>query len=188
MEKILFLGYSSYQTSLIKFLRKKYTVVENRQKKITSKVINKYDLILSFGYKKILTKQILSLLKRPAINLHISYLPFNRGAHPNFWSFIDKTPAGVSIHEINEKIDSGKIIARKKVFFRLSKNTTFEDTYQILIKEIEKLFIKNAHKIITKKYNIIKDKRKGSFHKTSDLPKNIKRWNLKIINYLKKLS
>jgi methionyl-tRNA formyltransferase len=45
----------------------------------------------------------------------LSYLPFNRGAHPNFWSFIEKTQAGVSIHKINKGIDTGNIILRKKI-------------------------------------------------------------------------
>ncbi len=30
--------------------------------------------------------------KKSIINLHISYLPWNKGAYPNVWSFIDETP------------------------------------------------------------------------------------------------
>ncbi len=44
----------------------------------------------------------------------MGYLPFNRGAHPNFWSFMEKTPSGVTMHEINSGIDKGKIIVQKK--------------------------------------------------------------------------
>ena len=44
-------------------------------------------------------------MKRPIVNLHISYLPFNRGSHPNYWSFVENTPKGVSIHEIDEQIE-----------------------------------------------------------------------------------
>ncbi|MCL0081308.1 hypothetical protein M1N64_03665 [Peptococcaceae bacterium] len=42
-----------------------------------------------------------------AINLHISFLPWNRGADPNFWSFIENAPVGVSIHYLDEGIDTG---------------------------------------------------------------------------------
>ena len=81
---------------------------------LTFRDAKSYDLIISFGYNKILKKNILEKISRPPINLHISYLPYNRGAYPNFWSFIKETPKGVSIHEINEGIDKGGIIARKK--------------------------------------------------------------------------
>ena len=46
-----------------------------------------YDLIISFGYKHIIKKEVISNSNIPIINLHISYLPWNKGAHLNFWSF-----------------------------------------------------------------------------------------------------
>tara|TARA_B110000114_G_scaffold175747_1_gene205618 strand:- start:930 stop:1169 length:240 start_codon:yes stop_codon:yes gene_type:complete len=73
------------------------------------------------------------------LNLHISYLPFNKGTHPNFWSFAENTPSGVTIHKINKKIDSGNIIYQKILDFELNKNKkklTFKDTYSVLISEI----------------------------------------------------
>ena len=39
------------------------------------------------------------------------------GIKPKFWSFIKNTPKGISIHEMNEKIDSGNLIYRKKNSF-----------------------------------------------------------------------
>ena len=62
-------------------------------------------MIVSFGYNKLIKKLILKFVNCPIYNIHISYLPYNKGAHPNFWSFIDRTPHGVSIHKINENID-----------------------------------------------------------------------------------
>jgi len=187
MKKILFLGYNSKQTRLIKFLRKKNKVTEHGQKKITIRIAKYYDFLISFGYKKILSKRVLQSLKRPAINLHISYLPYNKGSHPNFWSFIDNTPKGISIHEINEKIDDGKIIIRKKINFILTKNSTFEQTYKKLIIEIEKLFIKNSKNILIGKYKGKKIIKEGTFHKKKNLPKNIYKWNVKILSYLQSL-
>ena len=49
---------------------------------------NSFDFIVSYGYRHILSKNILDLLPNKIINLHISYLPYNRGADPNFWSFM----------------------------------------------------------------------------------------------------
>ena len=116
-KNILFLGYNNQNTSLISFLKKKrFNVLVYGQKNLTKKILNKnFDVIISFATEK-LSKKIFTIFKRPIINLHVSYLPFNRGSHPNFWSFIEGTPKGVSIHEINEIIDSGNLILRKKLF------------------------------------------------------------------------
>ena len=86
------------------------------------KFLSNSDLILSFGYNKIISKKILSKLPKPPINLHISYLPYNKGSHPNYWSFVENTPSGVSIHEVDEGIDTGKIIYRKKLLLKKNIN------------------------------------------------------------------
>ena len=187
MKKILFLGYNSKETKLVKFLKKTNQVFEFGQKKLDKRFIKNFDLLISFGYKHIIKEKILKSLKRPAINLHISYLPYNRGAHPNFWSFVEKTPKGVTIHEISKKIDDGKIIKRKKLHFKITKSSTFESTYKKLFSEIEKLFIDNSKNIILGTYKCKKYKQKGTVHKKKDLPKNISSWNIKILSYLSNL-
>ena len=45
------------------------------------------DWIVSYGYKHIIRADVLALVSGRVINLHISYLPWNRGYHPNVWSF-----------------------------------------------------------------------------------------------------
>ena len=112
----------------------------------------------------------------PIINLHISYLPWNKGAHPNFWSFYDCTPAGITIHLIDEGIDTGPIIYQRYVNFEKGE-LTFKQTYDRLIKEIEKLFIANINNIITGKYTTKKQRREGSYHEKSELPKAFRGWN-----------
>jgi len=185
-KKIIFLGYSSKRTKLIKFLRDKKNIVKaigNRE--INKHTIENADLIVSFGYRKIIKSNQIKFSKRPIINLHISYLPYNKGSHPNFWSFVEKTPKGVTIHEIDKKVDNGPIIARRKIVFKKQNNLTFKNTQEFLIKEIEKLFIQNYVKILSGNYSIKKVSSKGTFHKSSQLPKNIKTWNIKIFDYLK---
>ncbi len=77
--------------------------------------LQKTDFIISFGYQYILKKDFLERFTNRIINLHISYLPWNRGADPNLWSFLEDSPKGVSIHYIEEGIDTGKIIVQKSV-------------------------------------------------------------------------
>ena len=182
-KKIIFLGYNKKKTTIINFLRKKkYRVILGGNKKLNIKFLSNSDLILSFGYNKIISKKILSKLPKPPINLHISYLPYNKGSDPNYWSFVENTPSGVSIHEVDEGIDTGKIIYRKKITFKKKHKLTFQKAYNILIKEIEKLFFKNYKFLINNTY-----KTKGTYHKKNELPKNIKSWNINIIEYLKKI-
>lgn len=75
------------------------------------------DLILSFGYRHIFKEPILSTIRCPLLNLHISLLPWNRGADPNFWSWFDGTPKGVTLHHIDAGIDTGDIVQQRGVEF-----------------------------------------------------------------------
>jgi len=185
--RYLFLGYGSKKTKIIKFVKKKGIKVKHLNRKIYLKDIKNIDLVISFGYQKIIKKKILKKLSRPPINLHMSYLPFNRGSHPNFWSFIKNSPKGVTIHEINQGIDTGKIIFRKKFILnpRIKKFSTFKKTYNFLFKELESLFITKFNKISDNKYRVFKQHKKYTFHYLSELPKNLTNWNTCIIKFKK---
>lgn len=86
-------------------------------------------------------------------NLHISLLPYNREASPNFFSFIENTPKGVTIHQIDEVLDTGPILAQKELFFDESKET-FASSYEKLILEIQMLFKENWSSISDKNYQL----------------------------------
>ena len=121
------------------------------------------DLIVSYGYRHIIQSPIVEKYEGRIVNLHISYLPWNRGAHPNVWSFIEKTPKGVSIHLVDKGIDTGDILFQKEVFLRDSH--TLKDSYEILQKEIQDLFIKNWKDIKELRFNRTKqDPNAGSYH------------------------
>tara|TARA_A100000164_G_C21896165_1_gene768026 strand:- start:722 stop:1513 length:792 start_codon:yes stop_codon:yes gene_type:complete len=165
----MFLGYSRNETNLIKIIETEGWTVKNYKNKIKSdKLFLKYDCIISFGYREIIPYEILNKIKKPIINLHISFLPYNKGANPNVWSFLEDTPSGVSIHEINNNIDGGPIIYKKFINFK-NLNISFNDSYIVLKKEIEKLFIENLNNILNYKYKKEKQINKGTIHYKSDL-------------------
>ncbi|MCU1748563.1 formyltransferase family protein [Pseudomonas sp. 6D_7.1_Bac1] len=172
--KVLFLGYSEERTKLIDELVKLNCEVWHTEEKIKS--TSDYDLVISYGYRHILQKDVIESSQALIVNLHISYLPWNRGAHPNFWSFYDSTPSGVSIHLIDEGIDTGPIIYQKYVNFRANEQT-FSQTYKRLIQEIEQLFKENIESIVTNNFIAIPQRRKGSYHRSSDLFKNFSNWD-----------
>ena len=62
-----------------------------------------------------LPKAVLDLFPLGIVNVHTGYLPYNRGNYPNVWPIIDGTPAGVSLHYMDEGIDTGPVIAREQV-------------------------------------------------------------------------
>ena len=89
-----------------------------------------------FGY--ILRREILESLPSGCINIHPALLPYNRGAHPNIWSIVDNTPAGATVHYINEGVDTGDIIARQQV--SVEPTDTGESLYRRLEKSCVDLF------------------------------------------------
>ena len=72
------------------------------------------DIALSLYWGTILPPEFLAIPKE-TINLHLSYLPYNRGANPNAWAIVEGTPAGVTLHTIDAGADTGPIIAQKEV-------------------------------------------------------------------------
>lgn len=128
------------------------------------------EFIVSYGYRHLIKKDILSFFERKAINLHISFLPWNRGADPNFWSILEDTPKGVTIHYIDEGLDTGGIIVQKEV--PVDKGDTLRSSYQRLCNEIENLFIQNwidikSNRFQGKPQNLAE----GSFHLKKDIKK-----------------
>jgi len=125
------------------------------------------EFAFSYRYRHIIRKAVIEYLNGNIINLHISFLPWNRGADPNLWSFLEDTPKGVSIHYIDEGIDTGDIIAQKELFFN-NKLETLASTYKKLNIEIVELFKRYWEFIINDKIDRKKQIQTGSFHKISD--------------------
>ena len=49
---------------------------------------NKFDFLISYGYRYIISEDVLLFFKEKAINLHISLLPYNRGSRLNITCII----------------------------------------------------------------------------------------------------
>jgi methionyl-tRNA formyltransferase len=90
------------------------------------KLIDDCDLIVSYNYRYIVPAKLLN--KYPAINLHMSLLPWNRGAHPIVWAAREGTPFGVTIHEMTPALDRGNIIAQREI--QIPKTYTLKQAYQ----------------------------------------------------------
>lgn len=129
--------------------------------------IHSVEFAVSYRYRHIIRKPLIEYLNGNIINLHISLLPWNRGADPNLWSFLEDTPKGVSIHYIDEGVDTGDIIAQKELFFN-NDAETLASTYKKLNVEIIELFKMYWEPIINGTIDRKKQMQTGSFHKITD--------------------
>ena len=181
---ILFLGYNQTQTKLIDALVANNCTVDHTEDRIDS--IKGYDCVISYGYRHILKQNVIEGADCPVFNLHISYLPYNRGAHPNFWSFYDNTPSGVTIHLIDGGVDTGPIVKQKYVNFQESENT-FLKTYGVLIESMEDLFLEFLPSLLADTWTAKKQRGVGTHHYAGDLPSNFSGWNANIMDELERL-
>jgi len=183
--KILFLGDNN--NKIINYFNNNYIDYMLYNDKINANIIkdNNINFIISYRYRYIIKKDIIDL-NIPIVNLHISYLPWNKGADPNLWSFIENSKKGITIHYINDGVDTGDIIYQEEFEF-INENDTLANTYLFLNDKIQDLFIKNYSNIINNNCPRIKQNiNEGSFHKS--IEKNLffekieqnDGWNIKI--------
>lgn len=127
----------------------------------------RFGFCVSYGWRQI----IRPVPPIPTINLHISFLPWNRGADPNYWSWVDDTPKGVSIHWLDAGIDTGPVIIKAQT--RMTAEVeTLASSYDKLQKHIAYLFATSWCWIRALKPDMYAgfNNGQGSFHRKRDLP------------------
>ena len=171
MKNILILGPLWRNKKIFNELKKNHKILVTN-KKINKKYIiqKKIDILITSGYAFLVKKDILNLVKIK-INLHMSYLPYGRGIMPNLWSFYERFPPGVTIHELDNNFDTGKILVQKKIYFKKLKIKTLKTTHDYLLIQLEKFFFQ-----ITEKFLIIrsKDISKTSLLKLIDITQELR--------------
>lgn len=120
------------------------------------------DAVVACNYKHVIPADVLERLPLKRANLHISYLPWNRGSQPNYWSWVDGTEKGVSIHQITEQLDRGPLYAQRRVQF--GDGETLATPHARLEAELFALFVDTWRYIRTGKLTPIPQVGAGSFH------------------------
>ncbi|HRG87618.1 MAG TPA: dTDP-4-amino-4,6-dideoxyglucose formyltransferase [Chitinophagales bacterium] len=72
-----------------------------------------YDLIFSLHCKQLFPEELVK--KTKCINVHPGLNPYNRGWFPQVFSILNGKKSGATIHEIDEQLDHGRIIAQCEV-------------------------------------------------------------------------
>tara|TARA_B100000575_G_C22748980_1_gene447037 strand:+ start:43 stop:624 length:582 start_codon:yes stop_codon:yes gene_type:complete len=107
---------------------------------------DKIQVICLAGFMIILTKKFIKNFKGDILNIHPSLLPKYKGLNTH-QRVLDNNEiySGCTVHYINSKIDSGKIIIQKKI--RISKKDTAKTLAKKILKEEHKLYPKALLKI-----------------------------------------
>ncbi|MCG2611290.1 formyl transferase [Flavobacterium sp. SM15] len=88
------------------------------------------DLIIVNG-TRIISKKVISSVACRFVNTHAGITPKYRGVHGAYWALANNDPehCGVTVHFVDEGIDTGTVIAQKKVVPQKKDNFT---TYPLL--------------------------------------------------------
>jgi phosphoribosylglycinamide formyltransferase-1 len=131
-----------------KLYKIKKKVYNYDKKKISEKRIlkdlksNDIKLICLAGFMKILSKDFIKNFKGKILNIHPSLLPKYKGLNTHERAIQNKEKySGCTVHLVNSKLDSGKIILQKKV--KLSKKET-PSSLQKKILKYEHILYPNA--------------------------------------------
>ena len=119
---------------------------EDRLLKLLKK--NNVDLICLAGFMKILSGSFIRKFKKPILNIQPSLLPKYKGLNTHNRAIQNKDNySGATVHIVNEKLDSGKIILQKKV--KILKSDSGKSLEKKVLKIEHKLYPKAIIRLLT---------------------------------------
>jgi len=125
-----------------------------KKKKIAEKKIllelkrNKINFICLAGFMKVLSKDFIKSFNGKILNIHPSLLPKFKGLNTHERVLRSKEKySGCTVHFVNSKLDSGKIILQKKV--KILKNDNSKTLAKKILKQEHKLYPKAILKIFS---------------------------------------
>ena len=123
-------------------LKKKYlilTALISEKKVINELKKDNINLICLAGFMKILSKEFIKNFNGKILNIHPSLLPKYKGLNTHVKAIKNKDKySGCTVHLVNSKLDSGKIIDQKKV--RINKLDTPETLAKKILVQEHKLY------------------------------------------------
>ena len=99
------------------------------------------------GFMSILSKDFIKKFNGKILNIHPSLLPKYKGLNTHYRAIINKDKySGCTVHFVNSKLDSGKIISQKKV--KILKNDTIKSLEKRILKQEHILYPKALKKVL----------------------------------------
>ena len=107
---------------------------------------NNIEMICLAGFMKILSKNFIKRFKGKILNIHPSLLPKYKGLNTHERALNNKEKySGCTVHFVNSKLDSGRIILQKKV--KISKNDTKASLAKKILAQEHKIYPKAILKV-----------------------------------------
>ena len=107
---------------------------------------NNIEMICLAGFIKILSKNFIKRFKGKILNIHPSLLPKYKGLNTHERALNNKEKySGCTVHFVNSKLDSGRIILQKKV--KISKNDTKASLAKKILAQEHKIYPKAILKV-----------------------------------------
>lgn len=131
---------------------------------------NNFQFGVSYRYTHILRQPEIDWFRGKLVNLHISYLPWNRGADPNLWSFLEDSPKGVTIHQMDTGVDTGPVLLQEHAVIDTERESLYS-SWNKLAEQIELLFMKYSEDIVNGRIPASPQSGIGSVHKRADKEK-----------------
>lgn len=110
------------------------------------------DLFVSMSFNQIFKKEIINLTKYKTINCHAGKLPFYRGRNILNWVLInDEKEFGITVHYVDEGIDTGDIILQET--FPISDSDNYKTLLEVAYTECANILYKSIKLIQKNKTN-----------------------------------
>jgi methionyl-tRNA formyltransferase len=133
-------------------------------KQAVADIIQNFDLVVSYHCRQLFPAELTRRIR--CINIHPGFNPFNRGWYPGVFSIANGLPAGATIHEIDEKIDNGPIIAQKRVI--IEPEDTSDTVYPKIIQAEYDLLEEWFLPLIKSEYRTFLPSEKGNLNYKKD--------------------
>lgn len=114
-------------------------------------ISEEFDLVISLHCKQIFPPNLTKNVR--CINIHPGYNPYNRGWYPHVFSILNKLPVGATIHEMDDKIDHGPVIAQEKVNILPTDDSS--SLYNRILRAELKLINENLKNVIYENYSVM---------------------------------
>ncbi|MBI4215153.1 MAG: hypothetical protein HY602_00305 [Parcubacteria group bacterium] len=133
-------------------------------------------ILLTVG--QVLKKEIIEAPQIGIINKHAAMLPSCRGLFPFFWAHAHNQPTGVTFHQVEEKIDAGKILVQKEY----AKDQSMFRFYRQVFRDFPDLAVLAVERLVSRDYQ---EPQSGIFASYYGLPtrEDVKKGNCSIAKW-----
>lgn len=133
---------------------------------------NKADLWISVHWPYLFSSDQLQMPRLGVVNVHNSYLPWNKGAHACTWAIIDQTPHGATMHWLDLGVDTGPILFQERV--EVDEHDTAHSLYAKTAAAEVRVFKTGMEMILSGDHRKLPQTAAGTIHRKRDFDRLVR--------------